>query len=488
MKGIKINKGLLITLFLLCLSLFYIPVAEAKNNTVDIHVFIGQTCPHCAQLEEYLNSLKEEYSYINPLYYEVWYDEENRALFEQMAKDYGFEVRGVPTAFIGDEYFVGYSPQMNGKIIDAILSHATNGDATNSSYVSDYINVDPRTEEGDTENEEAIGNKENNSEPESELNSTSNNNTEETVNIPIFGEISSNSVSLPIITILLGFLDGFNPCAFFVLLFLLSMLVYARSKKRMLIIGLTFVFFSGLIYFLFMAAWLNFFMVTKNISIITTVAGLVALTIAAINIKDFFAFKKGVSLSVSDKHKKSLISKMRSLLKAESMFSMMIGTITLAIAANLYELLCTAGFPMVFTKLLVLNDLSTLSYYLYLLFYNLVYIIPLLSIVLLFTYTFGAKKLSQSQGEALKLLSGMMMLALGSLLVFKPGLLNNIFAAIGTIALALITTGLILLIRKKMRGKKKAEETESEEPKSEETKPKETIDKEKSPLKETESP
>jgi glutaredoxin len=466
MKRTTLKTGLLVAILIIALSASCFPIAEAKNETVDIqivdiHVFVGQTCPHCAQLEVYLDSLKEEYDYINPIYYEVWYDEDNRALFEQMAKDHGFDVKGVPTAFIGDEYFVGYSPQMNGKIIDAILSQLTNGNSTNSSHVSDYINVDPRTEEGHitNESEEYTGYEDNSSSKNSKVNKTS----EETINLPILGEISSNSVSLPIITILLGFLDGFNPCAFFVLLFLLSMLVYARSKKRMLIIGLTFVFFSGLIYFLFMAAWLNFFMITKNITLITTIAGLVALTIAIINIKDFFAFKKGVSLSVSDEHRKSLISRMRPLLKAESMISMMIGAITLAVAANMYELLCTAGFPMVFTKLLVLHDLNTISYYSYLLFYNIVYIIPLLTIVLLFTYTFGAKKLSQSQGEALKLLSGMMMLALGGVLVFKPGLLNNIFVAIGAIASALIATGIILLIRKKLRTAKKKEGEKKEE-------------------------
>jgi len=232
------------------------------------------------------------------------------------------------------------------------------------------------------------------------------------------------------------------------------MLVYAKNKKRMLIIGLTFVFFSGLIYFLFMSAWLNFFMVTKSITMITTIAGIIALIISIINIKDFFSFKKGISLSVSDKNRNKLISRMRGLLKAESLTSMLIGTITLAIAANMYELLCTAGFPMVFTKILVLNELSTLSYYLYLLFYNLIYIIPLLTIVLIFTFTFGAKKLNESQGEALKLLSGMMMLALGSMLVFAPGLLNNLFAAIGVIILALLITALILMIKKVLKKEK----------------------------------
>ncbi|MFP4523369.1 MAG: thioredoxin fold domain-containing protein [Candidatus Woesearchaeota archaeon] len=418
----KIKIFLLFTLLLF--SVVVIPLVQAQGNYTDIHVFVGEDCPHCAQLEQYLDSIKNDYN-INPIYYEVWNNKENQILFQEMAKDYGIQAQGVPTMFINDEHFVGYSPQMNQDIIKAIESEKV---FENESF--------KKTQENKTNFQE-------------------NNVTAESVNIPLIGKINTTAISLPVLTIILGFLDGFNPCAFFVLLFLLSMLVYAKNKKRMLIIGLTFVFFSGLIYFLFMSAWLNFFMITKNIALVTTIAGLIALIIAVINIKDFFAFKKGVSLSVSDEHKKSLIAKMRSLLKAESITSMMIGTIALAIAANMYELLCTAGFPMVFTKVLVLNELSTISYYSYLLFYNIVYIIPLLTIVLLFTFTFGAKKLSQSQGEALKLLSGMMMLALGSMLVFAPGLLNNIFAAVATICIALIITGVILLIKKILRKKKR---------------------------------
>ncbi|MFW6273077.1 MAG: hypothetical protein ACOC2U_04800 [bacterium] len=417
MKQKNKSKGIIIAILLIILSTVSFPLVQAQDNhRLDIHVFIGETCPHCGELEHYLDSLQEDYEDINPIYYEVWLNQENQALFQQMAQEHGIQAQGVPTMFVGEEHFVGYSTQMNEEIIRAINK-----------------NLNPTEQKSD------------------ETNESQENITGESVNLPIIGEVNSEAISLPVLTVILGFLDGFNPCAFFVLLFLLSMLVYAKSKKRMLIIGLTFVFFSGLIYFLFMSAWLNFFMITKNITLITTIAGLVALTIAVINIKDFFAFKKGVSLSISNEHRKSLVAKMRSLLKAESMTSMVIGTIVLAVVANMYELLCTAGFPMVFTKVLVLNELNTLSYYSYLLFYNIIYIIPLLTIVLIFTYTFGAKKLSQSQGEALKLLSGMMMLALGSMLVFAPGLLNNIFAAVGTIFLALLVTGIILLVRKKLK-------------------------------------
>jgi len=101
-------------------------------------------------------------------------------------------------------------------------------------------------------------------------------------------------MSLPVITLVIAGLDSFNPCAFFVLFSLLGLLIHAQSRKKMFLIGSVFVFFSGFIYFLFMAAWLNLFLVMGQVEIITKIAGSVAVVIAAINIKDFFIFKKGV--------------------------------------------------------------------------------------------------------------------------------------------------------------------------------------------------
>lgn len=257
-------------------------------------------------------------------------------------------------------------------------------------------------------------------------------------------------LSLPVITIVLAGMDSFNPCAFFVLFFLLSMLIYAKSRKRMLLIGGTFVFFSALIYFLFMSAWLNLFLFVGQLMVITTLAGVVALVVAAINIKDFFFFEKGFSLVIPESAKPGLFKRMRNLLKAESIPAMMVGTVVLAVAANTYELLCTAGFPMVFTRILTLNNLPTLDYYLYIAFYNLVYVIPLFLIVLMFVTTLGARKLSEWEGQVLKLVSGMMMLCLGSVLLIDPALLNNVVTGAGLLALSLVASGIIILISGKM--------------------------------------
>ena len=197
-------------------------------------------------------------------------------------------------------------------------------------------------------------------------------------------------------------------------------MLHTHSRARMLVIGMVFIFISGFMYFLFMTAWLNLFRVIGQLDVITSVAGLVAVIIGLLNIKDFFWFKRGVSLAISDSARQSLFQRMRSLLNTSSMPAVLLATIILALFANLYEFLCTAGFPMVYTRILTLAEMPNWTYYSYLVLYNVVYILPLLLIVILFTWTMGSRKLQESDGRNLKFMSGIMMLSLGCILFFVP--------------------------------------------------------------------
>ncbi len=279
--------------------------------------------------------------------------------------------------------------------------------------------------------------------------------SESRVSIPLLGTVNADKLSLPLATVIIAGIDSFNPCAFFVLLSLLGLLVHARSRKKIFLIGGIFIFFSGLIYFLFMSAWLNLFLVMGNIAAITAVAGIVSVIIAGINIKDFFYFKQGISLTIPDSAKPKLFDRMRKLLKATSLPSILLGTIVLAVAANSYELLCTAGFPLVYTRILTLNNLSTLTYYLYLLLYNLVYIIPLAVIVLIFAVSLGRKTITEKQGRLLKLVSGLMMLGLGLILIINPSLLDNLLVSmvllLGSVG---VTAAAAFITRKIVQGEK----------------------------------
>jgi len=263
------------------------------------------------------------------------------------------------------------------------------------------------------------------------------------VTLPLLGDTDLRNWSLPLVTLVLAAVDSFNPCAFFVLLFLLSLLVNARSRLRMSVIGGLFVSVSGLVYFLFMTAWLNVFLLFGELVWITLAAGALALCFGALNLKDYFLPGRGPSLSVPESARPSLFGRMRQLINADNLSAMVTGTVVLAILANSYELLCTAGFPMVFTRLLTLNQLSSASYYAYLALYCLVYVIALMCIVGMFVWTLGRRKLSEREGRVLKLLSGLMMIGLGLVLIVDPLLLSNLLITSGVILSAVVLTWLI---------------------------------------------
>lgn len=394
------------------------PVATQGNAKVRIYFFWGDGCPHCEKEKVYLDEISRKYSHVEIRSYEVWKNQPNAVFFSRMAAAAGVKSTGVPVTFIGNKAFAGFS--------------------------------DRTAEEIENRVQYCIGHKDSCGEPSNDSTGSSLSERHQIISIPLLGYIDMSEISLPVISIVLGGMDGFNPCAFFVLFFLLSLLIHAKSRKKMILIGGTFVFFSGFLYFIFMAAWLNVFLVARQVMVITIIAGIVALVVSLINIKDFFLFKKGISLSIPEKAKPRLFEQMRSLLKSSSVASMLTATIFLAIAANTYELLCTAGFPMVFTRILTLHNLPTMQYYFYLSLYIATYVLPLTAIVVTFTVTLGAKKLSAWQGRRLKLLSGLMMFFLGLILLIDPSLLNTFSVGIGLLTLVFVLYVLIVFSAKKL--------------------------------------
>lgn len=273
---------------------------------------------------------------------------------------------------------------------------------------------------------------------------------DESVAVPGVGTVTASSVPLPVFTAIVAGLDAFNPCAFFVLLFLLSLLVHARSRARMATVGLTFVAISGVLYFIFMAAWLNIFLVTDNLRSVTLVAGAIAVGLGVLSAKDYFVPDVGPSMSIPDSAKPGLFSRMRNLIAIDRLAPVLAATVTLAVVANSYELLCTAGLPMVFTRVLTLNELSTPAYYGYLALYNVIYVIPLVAIVLVFVRTLGSRKLQATEGRVLKLVSGSMMLGLGAVLLVAPDLLEQAGTAIAVVLGSIAVSAIVVLATRRL--------------------------------------
>ena len=369
---------------------------------VHLYFFWSKTCPHCLEAHPFIEAIPVQRPWVIVHALEVSRQRENARRFIELAESLGQTADSLPDLFACGVLETGwYDAASTGAALlqrlDACRVQAMQGATLAPAPASDITKV----------------------------------------RIPWLGEVAADRLSLPAFTVVLAGLDAFNPCAFFVLLFLLSLLTHQKHRRRMALIGGTFVLTSGLRYFAFMAAWLNVFELLGALTGITLVAGLLAIGVGLINIKDFFAFGQGPTLSIPESRKAEIYRRARAILNAEQLPAMLGATLLLAVAANFYELLCTAGFPMVYTRLLTLSDLSPAARYAYLAFYNLIYVLPLALIVWAFVRALGARKLSEREGRLLKLLFGIMMLELGLLLTLAPTWLNSVLISALLLAVAL---------------------------------------------------
>ncbi len=397
---------------------FWYGQSADRAPVVHLYYFFSPTCPHCQAARPFIEELAARKPWLELRKFAVKDNPDNARFYYQTAQSLGVEALSIPGFVFCRQVMIGYdSAATTGADLEKALDacHAERvahpGASAAASTSAAYNAQVSRTE---LTGGPAIT----------------------TFHLPFVGNVDTQALSLPVLTLVLAGMDAFNPCAFFVLLFLLSLLVHAKSRTRMAIVGGTFVLFSGIVYFVFMAAWLNVFLVAGELRLITVVAGLVALTVAALNIKDYFWFKEGPSLSIPDAAKPGLFKRMRDVVNTGSMGPMLVSTVLLAIVANSYELLCTAGFPMVYTRALTLAKLESWQYYAWLAAYNVIYVLPLLAIVVVFTRTMGARKLTESEGRILKLVSGFMMLGFGIVLLFAPNLLTNALASILVLTVA----------------------------------------------------
>ncbi len=243
---------------------------------------------------------------------------------------------------------------------------------------------------------------------------------DDTIRLPFLGSLSASKLGMPLFTIAVGLVDGFNPCAMWVLLFLLSILVNLRDRVRIVAIAGTFVVVSGLAYYAFMAAWINVFMWVGYLRSVQVGLAILAILIGCIHIKDFFAFKQGVSLSIPESAKPGIYARVRKIVTAENLTGAIAGAITLAVLVNFIELLCTAGLPALYTSILTQQNLSWPMRHAYLGLYIGAYMLDDTIMVLLIVATLSKKKLQESQGRWLKLVSGMAILLLGVIMIFRP--------------------------------------------------------------------
>jgi glutaredoxin len=401
-----------------------------EQNTVSIYFFWGDGCPHCAVAKPYLQSLGDNNSLIEVFSFEVYNVPENLVIFEAMTKAYGFEPRAVPTIFIGDKYWEGFSDIIQNEIQQEVDRCLVEGCEDRGKDI-----LAPTSAIDETEILEATPST---VESESEI-----------VKLPLFGEIDLSSKSLFLSTLLIAFVDGFNPCSIWILSMLLALTLHTGSRKKVLFIGLIFISVTAAIYGLFITGLFTVFKVISFVWWIQLLVALVALFFALVNIKDYFWYKEGVSFTISDKQKPGIFQRMRKLMDAsQSYWGLAGGTILMAAGVSLVEFSCTAGFPVLWTNLLVSQNVGGWLFVLLLLVYLIIYQLDELGIFLIAVFSMKASKMEEKHGRILKLIGGVLMLCLAGVMLINPSLMNDIGSTLLIFGIAFLVTLVILFVHR----------------------------------------
>lgn len=377
-------------------------LAQAADD-INIYFFWGEGCPHCEKERPFLEKLERQYPEVKVYDYEVWKNSENRRLLIDFGKQLNANASGVPFTVVGKKYFIGwYDEKSTGAAIEeAVLCALKNSCRDIGQEVLSLKNQpeENQDEDCDCEDEKSP--------------------IPQKINVPLLGEIETKNFSLLLLTIVLGAMDGFNPCAMWTLLFLISLLLGMKDRKRMWILGSAFIIASAAVYFLFMAAWLNLILFIGFIVWIRVLIGLLALGGSVYNLREFFINKAGCKVTSGEKRQR-VFEKLKAITQKKQFWLALGGIIILAAAVNLVELICSAGLPIVFTQVLALSNLAKWQYYLYMLLYIFVFMLDDLFVFFVAMTTLRMTGVTTKYTRFSHLIGGILMAIIGILLIFKP--------------------------------------------------------------------
>ena len=387
-------KKLIVAIMLL---LFIIPFNIKAEEKINIYLFHGQECPHCEAEREYLKDLEASNPDVKVYYYEVWHNKVNESVMHNLKRALGYatkDINSVPFTIIGDYNSIGFASYKIPELEDAMDAYTSDNQG-----VLDIINgLEPDKIEVDKTGSSIK-------------------------NLPILGKVDVKKVSLPLITIVLGTLDGFNPCAMWVLLFLISMLLGMKDKKRMWILGISFLVTSALVYLFVMLSWISITTTFATVRWLQVLIGMAALVGAYVNYKSYEKQKLDGCVVIDDKKRKKIFSQIKTFTTEKSFVLALVGVITLALSVNIIELACSAGFPLLFSQILSLNNLGTTEVVSYTLLYVLFFLLDDLIVFTIAMVSLKMTGISTKYSKYSHLIGAILMAIIGTLLILRPELI-----------------------------------------------------------------
>jgi cytochrome c biogenesis protein CcdA/glutaredoxin/thiol-disulfide isomerase/thioredoxin len=394
-----------------------------KKDKPCLHLFYKDDCSQCKNIKEYIDSLERDYD-IEINKYEIS-SEPEKEIYQTFKEKYGLTTGAYPIVFIGDKYFIG-DDAIRHNLKEEVVYCQNNPCTCPVGNIKGFTPYLPQSRSVTPE-------------------------TQETIQVPFFGKTDLSTLSAYTSTAIIAFVDGFNPCSLWLITFLLGIVIHSNSRKKILAVGGTFLLVTGLVYALFMAGLLNIFLYVSYLGWIHVIVAGVALIFAVVNIKDYFWYKKGISFTVSDKYKPRIFKNIRGVMKPnKTLAATIIGTTILALGVVLVELPCTAGFPLIWTNMIAQQQIHGLAFLALLAVYMIIYLLDELVVVGIAFWTMKLTRFEEKHGRILKLIGGMIMLALALTMIFDPDLMNQVSSAILIFAAAITASFLVMLIHRRV--------------------------------------
>lgn len=388
-------------LMLLLFLILFIPLINVNaEKQINIHLFTKIGCRHCEAEKEFLDDYLLENNDLKLYIYEVSESEESRTKFYDIQELLNKRSSGVPVMVIGNQMLVGFDKaSTTGENIKKIVNYYRTNPYRD--LAGEKFGIVPVNEDITLENIDIL---------------------KEKINIPFIGEIDPQKYPLFILAVIIGFIDGFNPCAMWILLFLITMLFGMKDRTKMWILGLTFLGVSSLTYLLFMISWLNIATMLSQINIIRLIISFVALVFGGYNIYSYIKKRKeddGCEV-VDSSQRKNIMIRIEEIVNDPNFLAALIGIAVLAVLVNFIELLCSLGLPVIYTQVLAMNDLNGAKYLGYILVYIFFFLLDDLIIFIIAMKTFKITAVSNKYTKYSHLIGGIIMLLIGLLMMFKP--------------------------------------------------------------------
>ena len=404
--GPKIRYLFLFALFLLPCVVKADSASKADSPRLVVHVYSEPGCPYCQRAKSFLRDQARKLQWLRVIDHDIQSDALASKQFEALNRRLGVKQPGVPLILVGPRPFIGFdAPETTGaQVIEAarqcigVPCRDLYEEVTASLSQPRYVPPASDTQSAPVTRPSLP----------------------DQIDLPVIGEVNTRALSLPVLTVLLAAVDGFNPCAMWVLVFLIGLLLGMENKARMWILGGTFLFTSALVYFLFLSAWLNIFLLLGALLWIRIAVGGFALVGGAYYLREFALNPDAVCKVTNSGERRTIMDALKRTVQEEHFWLALAGIVVLAAAVNLIELLCSAGLPAVFTNVLSLSDLPTWQYYAYLLLYISVFLADDAIIFITAMVTLQATGLTASYSRYSHLIGGTAMVIIGVLLIFRP--------------------------------------------------------------------